>query len=165
VTVVAFDTLRFAQRLEAGGVPPSQAAATAAAFAEATGDVIATKIDMGDLRRDFAAGHAEQRADAAGLRAALAAVRQELKTDVASVRQELEALRQELTADVASVRQELKADIASVRQELEAARQELKADNAVLRRDMKALELRMTIKLGSMLAGAAVIFATLNRLL
>ena len=122
MTAVAFDTLRFAKRLEDAGVPAVQAAATATAFAEATGDVIATKIDIGDLRRD------------------MAAMRAELRADIAS-------LRQELRGDSASLRQELKADIASVRQ------------------DMKALELRMTIKLGTMLVGAAALHATLTRLL
>ena len=122
MTVVAFDTLRFAKRLEDAGVPAVQAAATASAFTEATGDVIATKIDVDDLRRD------------------LAALRAEFKTDIAS-------LRQELKGDLTSVRQELKADIVSVRQ------------------DMKTLELRMTIKLGTMLVGAAALHATLTKLL
>ena len=98
MTVVAFDTLRFAQRLEQAGVPPGQAAATAAAFAEATGDVIATKIDIGDLRRDLAA-----------------------------------------------VRADLKADIAAVRQ------------------DMKALELKMTIKLGTLVVAGLALAATLHK--
>ena len=93
MSVVAFDTLRFAKRLEEAGVPPGQAAATAAAFAEATGDMIATKIEIGDLRRD------------------LAAVRAELKADIAAVRRELEAVRQELKAEIAALRQEFKADL------------------------------------------------------
>ena len=140
MSVVAFDTLRFAKRLEEAGVPPGQAAATAAAFAEATGDMIATKIEIGDLRRD------------------LAAVRAELKADIAAVRRELEALRAEL-----------KADIAAVRRELEAVRQELKAEIAALRQEFKAdlreLELRMTIKLGAMCAGSVALVAALVKLL
>jgi hypothetical protein len=111
VSVVAFDTLRFAKRLEVAGVPPEQAAATAAAFAEATGDMIATKIEVGDLRRD------------------LAAVRAELKADIA-------ALRQEMIAEFAAVRAE-----------------------------MKALELRMTIKLGTMMAATVALAAAIQKLL
>ena len=53
MTVVPFDTLKFAKRLEDAGVPTAQAAATASAFAEATGEVLATKMDIGDLRRDL----------------------------------------------------------------------------------------------------------------
>lgn len=155
MSVVAFDTLRFAKRLEEAGVPPGQAAATAAAFAEATGDMIATKIEIGDLRRDLAAVRAE-------LKANIAALRSELKADIA-------ALRSELKGEIDALRVEVKADIAAVRRELEAVRQELKAEIAALRRefraDLRELELRMTIKLGAMCAGSVVLVAALVKLL
>ena len=137
MTVVAFDTLRFAQRLEAAGVPPEQAAATAAAFAEATGDVIATKIDVGDLRRDLAAVRAELKADIAALRA-------ELKADIA-------ALRTELKGEIDALRAEVEAEIAALRQGFKA--------------DLRELELRMTIKLGAMSAGSVALVAALAKLL
>ncbi len=111
MTAVAFDTLRFAKRLEDAGVPAIQAAATASAFAEATGDVIATKIDVGDLRRD------------------------------------LEAEAGSLRRDIADLRREMHAEFSAVRQE------------------MKELELRMTIKLGTMMVGAAALHAALTKLL
>ncbi len=104
MSVVAFDTLRFAKRLEEAGVPPGQDAATAAAFAEATGDMIATKIEIGDLRRDLAAVRAELKAD-------IAALRTEIKAEIAAVRRELEAVRQELKAEIAALRQEFRADL------------------------------------------------------
>jgi len=49
---VAFDMLKFAERLEAGGFTHAQAKAAAEAFAATTGEDIATKTD---LRAEIAA--------------------------------------------------------------------------------------------------------------
>lgn len=43
---VAFDTLKFVEKLEAGGFTHTQAKAAAEAFAEATGQELATKSDL-----------------------------------------------------------------------------------------------------------------------
>jgi hypothetical protein len=43
---VAFDTLKFVEKLESAGVPLAQAKATAEAFAEATGQDLVTKSDL-----------------------------------------------------------------------------------------------------------------------
>lgn len=53
---VAFDTLKFVEKLEAGGYSHAQAKATAEAFAEATGQELATKAD---LEAEIAAVRAE----------------------------------------------------------------------------------------------------------
>jgi hypothetical protein len=50
---VAFDTLKFVEKLEAAGVPHAQAKATAEAFAEATSQELATKADLALLRADL----------------------------------------------------------------------------------------------------------------
>ncbi len=52
MAAVAFDTLKFVERLEAGGFSHAQAKAAAEAFAEATGEEIATKGDIKDLRSE-----------------------------------------------------------------------------------------------------------------
>lgn len=51
---VAFDTLKFVEKLEAAGVPHAQAKATAEAFAEATSQELATKADLAVVRTDLA---------------------------------------------------------------------------------------------------------------
>jgi hypothetical protein len=68
---VAFDTLKFVEKLEAAGVPHAQAKATAEAFAEATSQELATKAD-------------------------LAAVKAELKADIATVRADVELAKRDL---------------------------------------------------------------------
>jgi hypothetical protein len=137
---VAFDTLRFSQRLTEAGLSPSQAAGAAAATAEAMGDLVAqlaTKNDLAMLRQE--------------LNGAFAAFRQEIKAENA-------AFRQEVRAEITAQRQEAKGDAA-------ALRHEVALDIAGMRRDMERLELRMTVKLGTMMAGAVALTAALVRLL
>ena len=49
MTAVPFDTLKFVEKLEAGGFSHQQAKAAAEAFAEATGQELATKADIARL--------------------------------------------------------------------------------------------------------------------
>jgi hypothetical protein len=126
---VAFDTLRFSQRLTEAGLSPSQAAGAAAATAEAMGDLVAQLATKNDL----------------------AMLRQELNGAFA-------AFRQEVRAEIAAQRQEAKGDAA-------ALRHEVALDIAGMRRDVERLELRMTVKLGTMMAGAVALTAALVRLL
>ncbi|QGM47557.1 hypothetical protein [Methylocystis heyeri] len=46
---VAFDALKFVERLEAGGFTHAQAKAAAEAFSEATGQELATKRDLREV--------------------------------------------------------------------------------------------------------------------
>jgi len=51
---VPFDTLKFVEKLEAGGFTHAQAKAAAEAFAEATTQELATKTDVASVRSDIA---------------------------------------------------------------------------------------------------------------
>ncbi|MFN9971152.1 MAG: DUF1640 domain-containing protein, partial [Phycisphaerae bacterium] len=56
MTAVAFDTLRFSQRLVEAGLSPAQAAGTSAATAEAMVEIVAhfaTKHDLALLHQDI----------------------------------------------------------------------------------------------------------------
>lgn len=50
---VPFDTLKFVEKLEAGGFTHAQAKAAAEAFAEATTQELATKTDVASVRSDI----------------------------------------------------------------------------------------------------------------
>jgi hypothetical protein len=52
-TSVPFDTLKFVEKLEAGGFTHAQAKAAAEAFAEATSQELATKNDIAAVRADI----------------------------------------------------------------------------------------------------------------
>lgn len=52
-SAVHFDTLKFVERLEAGGFTHAQAKAAAEAFAEATSQELATKADISSVRADI----------------------------------------------------------------------------------------------------------------
>jgi hypothetical protein len=66
MSAVAFDTLKFVERLEAGGFTPSQAKAAASAFADATGEQLVTRQalreDLAPIKSDLR--EAELRLDA-----------------------------------------------------------------------------------------------------
>ncbi|MFM8681122.1 MAG: coiled-coil domain-containing protein [Alphaproteobacteria bacterium] len=122
---MAFDTLRFSQRLSEAGLGPAQAAGVAAATAEAIGELVgqlATRHDLALLRAEM---HGE-----------MASLRQELRGEMASLRGEMASLRHDLDG----LRRETKAELAQ-------------------------LEMRMTIKLGTMMAGAVALAAALARML
>ena len=87
------------------------------------------------------------------------------KHDIEAVKHDIETVK----LDIENVRAELKRDIETLRLDLENVRAELKRDIEALRadmkHDMKELELRLTIKLGAMLALAVGAVATLVKLL
>jgi hypothetical protein len=53
VSAIAFDTLKFAERLEAGGFTHQQAKAAAEAFADAASQDLATRADLTELKYDL----------------------------------------------------------------------------------------------------------------
>jgi broad-specificity NMP kinase len=64
MTTLTFDTLKFANRLKAAGVPPAQAEAEAEALAEVLADALktsdlATHTDVETLRREIAEAKAD----------------------------------------------------------------------------------------------------------
>lgn len=112
MNAVPFDTLKFARKLEASGMPASTAAGTAEALAEAmTGAELATKTDIAGTHTAIA-----------GTYTAIGNLRIELKGDI-------EALRTELKTEIGALRTELKGDISGLRTEV-------KSDIELLRRDL-----------------------------
>jgi chromosome segregation ATPase len=138
MAVVAFDTLKLADRLEAGGFTAVQARTAAGAFADAmSGSDLATKADLAEAK-------AELKSDVAVVKADLAEVKAELKSDVAAVRADLAEVKAELKSDVAVVKAdlaeakaELKSDVAAVRADLAEVKAELKSDVAAVRAELK----------------------------
>jgi len=71
MTAVTFDTLKFAKTLRAANVPQEQAEGIAQAFADATGEQIATKVDLKELELSI-------RADLKGLELRLEATKSDI---------------------------------------------------------------------------------------
>ena len=85
--VVAFDTLKLADRLQAGGFSAEQARTAASAFADAmSSSDVATKSDLKELRA-------------------------ELKAEIGSVRTEMNAMEQRLEAKIEASAAATKADL------------------------------------------------------
>ena len=136
MSALAFDTYAAVKKLKEAGFTEQQAEAQTTLLMEVIAGELATKHDIETIKHDIET-----------VKLDIENVRAELKRDIATVK-----------LDIENVRAELKRDIATVKLDIENVRAELK-------RDMKELELRLTIKLGAMLALAVGAVATLVKLL
>ncbi|MBF0602549.1 MAG: DUF1640 domain-containing protein [Nitrospirae bacterium] len=157
-----FDSLAYAKKLKAAGVPEAQAEIQAETIVEWMEDRLATKLELEHVRADL-------KRDIKELDAKVESVRADLKRDIESVRAELKRDIKELDAKVESVRADLKRDIELIRADLKRDIQELDAKvesvRSDLKRDIKELEQRMVIKLGSLMFVAVGAMAALVKLL
>ena len=78
------------------------------------------------------------------------------KTDIAEVRRDMEVFHSETKTDIAA----LKTDIARVEATLKQHTEQLCQDT---KRDMKEMEYRMTIKLGTIVAGIVGFFMVMDK--
>jgi septal ring factor EnvC (AmiA/AmiB activator) len=85
VSAVVFDTLKFAERLEAGGFSAAQAKAAAFAFADASAEQLITRQGLREDIEPMASGLA-----------AITADMKMLKSDVATLRTDVTALKADL---------------------------------------------------------------------
>jgi hypothetical protein len=140
MSALAFDTYAAVKKLKEAGFTEQQAAAQTALLMDVIAGELATKHDIETVKRDIEA-----------VKLDIENVRAELKRDIEAVKLDIENVRAELKRDIEALRAELKRDIETLR--------------ADMKHDMKELELRLTIKLGAMLALAVGAVATLVKLL
>ena len=119
MSAVAFDTLKFARVLQGKAkFTAEQAEGISEAFADATGEQLATKADLRELGADLRAEMARQGTD---LRAEIARQGSELGAEIARRGSELgvEITRQgtDLGADIARQGADLRGEIAAVKAE------------------------------------------------
>ncbi|MFA6140055.1 MAG: hypothetical protein WC684_04965 [Hyphomicrobium sp.] len=139
---VSFDTLSFAKRLTEAGEKPAVAEAHAMALKEFVMDAIATKADIQALGRSIG-------------------------EEIQDVRDEIADIRVETRGELAKVRSE----IADVRTEISglterfATKDELRHEVGLLRKDIDAMGLKLTVRMGGMLAVAVGAVATLGKVI
>ena len=134
---IGFDTLTFAKRLTEAGERPAVAEAHAMALRDFVMDAIATKTDI------------------EGLRIAMKTDIDAVKTDL---RAEMKAMKTDLQTEIQAVKSGLQAEI-------QAVRADLQAEGRLLRKDIDAMGLKLTVRMGGMLAVAVGAAATLNKIL
>jgi len=168
---VSFDTL-FAKRLTEAGEKPAVAEAHAMALKEFVMDAIATKADIQALGRSIG----EEIQD---VRDEVADVRVEVRGEFAKVRSEMRdefvKVRSEICDLITDVRGELRGEINEVRQEVVsfrkevgerfATKDELRHEVGLLRKDIDAMGLKLTVRMGGMLAVAVGAVATLGNVI
>ena len=132
----AFDTHTFVKCLTRAGMDEQQAEALVECQVRLINDSLATKQDIEEVKRDI----------------------EEIKRDIEEVKRDIEALRLATKQDIEALR-------LATEQSIEALRLETKKDIAALKTDMQKMELRLTLRLGSVIVAAMGVFATLIKLL
>jgi predicted RNase H-like nuclease (RuvC/YqgF family) len=161
---VSFDTLSFAKRLTEAGEKPAVAEAHAMALKEFVMETIATKADIRELSRSFGEEIGDVRDEIQDLRAEIGNVRGELNGFREEVRQEFGAVR----GETRTFREEVRQEFMSLRKEFEecfVTKDELRHEIGLLRKDVDAMGLKLTVRMGGMLAIAVGAVATLGRVL
>lgn len=148
---VSFDTLSFAKRLTEAGEKPAVAEAHAMALKEFVMDAIATKADISDLRRSLGEEIQDVRDDIADVRAHVADVRTEMRNEFTKVRGEM---RDEFV--------KVRSEISGLTERF-ATKDELRHEIGLLRKDIDAMGLKLTVRMGGMLAVAVGAVATLGK--
>ena len=87
------------------------------------------------------------------------------KQDIEEVKRDIEALRLATKRDIEEVKRDIEALRLTTEQSIEALRLETKKDIAALKTDMQKMELRLTLRLGSVSIAAVGVFATLIKFL
>lgn len=143
---VSFDTLSFAKRLTEAGEKPAVAEAHAMALKEFVMDTIATKADIQALGRSIG-------------------------DEIQDVRNEVAEVRTEMRDGFAKVRDEMRGEFVKVRSEISglterfATKDELRHEVGLLRKDIDAMGLKLTVRVGGMLAVAVGVVATLSKVI
>ena len=132
----AFDTHAFVKRLTRAGMDEQQAEAMVECQTQLINDSLATKQDMEEVKLDIE----EVKRDI-----------QELKLDIEEVKRDIEELKLDI--------QVVKRDIEELKLDIQA----VKKDIAALKTDMQKMELRLTLRLGSVIIVTMGVFATLVR--
>ncbi len=185
---VSFDTLSFAKRLTEAGEKPAVAEAHAMALKEFVMDTIATKADIQalgrslgeeiqDVRDEIADVRVEVRGEFAKVRSEIADVRSEITEVRTEMRDGFAKVRDEFVSPygdarrVGSVRTEMRDEFVKVRSEISglterfATKDELRHEVGLLRKDIDAMGLKLTVRMGGMLAVAVGVVATLSKVI
>ena len=93
------------------------------------------------------------------------ATKQDIEALRLATKQDIEALRLATKQDIEEVKRDIEALRLATEQSIEALRLETKKDIAALKTDMQKMELRLTLRLGSVIIAAMGVFATLIKFL
>ena len=147
----AFDTHTFVKCLTRAGMDEQQAEALVEWQVQLINDSLATKQDIEEIKRDIEALRLATEQSIEKLRLAT-------KRDIEEVKRDIEALRLATEQSIEKLR-------LATEQSIEALRLETKKDIADLKTDMQKMELRLTLRLGSVIIAAVGVFAALIKFL
>ena len=156
---IAFDTLVYANKLKSVGFTEAQAEALAESQAQLIESRLATKQDIELVRRDMKELEASLKRDMKELEASL---KRDMKELEASLKRDMKGLEASLKGDMKGLEASLKGDMKGLEASLKG---DMKASDVSLKRDMKEMEMRLTIRMGILIAASIAIVSTLVKLL
>jgi hypothetical protein len=144
MTAVAFDTLRLSEELRASGFTDEQARGLSFALREVEDSALQDLATKEDIRL---------------IRSEILVVRSEMatKADVAKLEVEIKSLETSTKSDLQLLKSEIKSLETSTKSDLQLLEAKLKAES-------ERLELRLTVKLGALMALAVGLVAALLKL-
>ena len=148
---IAFDTLAYAKRLIAVGMPPKQAEEQIEIFAEILDNNISTKLDLKELE--------------GSLKIEIEIIHKDIELIRRDIQESNGALRREMQELNVALRRDMQESDGALHREMKENEASLKKDLELIRRDMKELEMRMTIRLGSIMTAGIAIVAALVKFL
>ncbi len=169
-SAAVLDTYSYVKRLVDAGVPEGQAEIQMEAVVTIIDGRIATKLDLELLQRDMKEIEANLKRDMKEMDTKLVARISEVE---ANLKRDMKEMDTRLVARISEVEANLKRDIKEMDTKLEARingveanlKREMKEMDLVLRGEIEKLQLKLTIRLGAILAAGLAILATLEKLL
>lgn len=144
------NSLKYAKFLEEAGLPRNVAEAHIEILTEIVGDEMATKADIFEIRTNFVKAHSdktEMKTDVSQLKSDMVEVKtdvSQLKSDMVEVKADVSQLKSDMTEVKAEIF-ELKSDVADTKQSLKDLEQRFSYE-------MQAMEYRLVLKLGGVMA-------------
>ena len=122
MSAIAFDTLAYAKKLKAVGVPEAQAEIQAETIAEVMDERMATKRDLDLLESN-------------------------LKRDVVEIKHDMREIESNLKHDMAEIKHDMKELETNLKRDMKEFETNLKHDMAEIKHDMKEMELKFNANL------------------
>lgn len=122
MTIAVFDTLKLAKRLEAAGMPATQAEGFAGALSDVMTSELATKSDLKEFRGWATAEFADIRGE---VRAEFADIRREMRTGFAEMRGEMNSRFAQINGEMDSRFAEVRTEFARIHAEMAQSRTEM----------------------------------------
>ncbi|MDR2821320.1 MAG: CCDC90 family protein [Desulfovibrio sp.] len=162
---VMFDTLRYAKRLQEIGLPREQAEGFAELQREIMDERLATKTDILRLETVIKRLEESTKTEILRLETVIKRLEESTKTDILRLETVIKRLEESTKTEILRLETVIKRLEESTKTEIKRFETEIELKFKVIDARFDNLESRLTVKLGSIVVGAAAVIVALNKLL